>query len=121
METHHFLAFDCGATSGRAMLGTLEGERFSMKEVYRFPNRILEIGGKSCWNVYAIYEHFLACLAQLGREGVRLDCAEPGFLICPHSPCWPPGPELRALQPPSSGRPVWLDSDPSLAAPLLAP
>ena len=73
METHHFLAFDCGATSGRAILGTLGEGRFSMKEVYRFPNRTLEIGGKFYWNVYSIYEHFLACLTQLGREGVRPD------------------------------------------------
>ena len=73
MEVHRFLAFDCGATSGRAILGTLEGERFSMEEVYRFPNRILEIGGKCYWNVYSIYEHFLACLTQLGRDGVRID------------------------------------------------
>ncbi len=73
METHHFLAFDCGATSGRAILGPLEGGRLSMKEVYRFPNRTLEIGGKYYWNVYSIYEHFLECLTRLGREGVRPD------------------------------------------------
>ena len=70
---HNFLAFDCGATSGRAILGTLGEGRFSMKEVYRFPNRTLEIGGKFYWNVYSIYEHFLACLTQLGREGIRPD------------------------------------------------
>ena len=73
MEVHHFLAFDCGATSGRAILGTLEGERFSMEEVYRFPNRTLEIGGKFYWNVYSIYEHFITCLTQLGQKGIRPD------------------------------------------------
>lgn len=67
-------------------------------------------------------EMWLSLSAQgVSGEGVRLDCAEPGLLICPHSPCWPPGPQLRALQPPSSGRPDWLDSDPSLAGPPLAP
>ena len=72
-DKHCFLAFDCGATSGRAVLATFSGGDFSMEEVYRFPNQTLEIGGKYYWNVYSIYEHFVACLTQLGRKGVRLD------------------------------------------------
>ena len=72
MTTRH-LAFDCGATSGRAMLGTFADGEFKMEEVYRFPNQILEIGGKYYWNVYGIYEHLLRCLTELARQGVRLD------------------------------------------------
>ena len=44
-----------------------------MKEVYRFPNQVLEVGRKYYWNVWSIYEHFVTCLRQLGRAGVRLD------------------------------------------------
>ena len=73
MADKRFLAFDCGATSGRAVLATFSGGTFSMEEVYRFPNQPLEIGGKYYWNVYAIYDHFVTCLTQLGRKGVRLD------------------------------------------------
>ena len=72
-DKRSFLAFDCGATSGRAVLATFEGNAFSMEEVYRFPNQTLELGGRFYWNVYSIYEHFLTCLRQLGRQGVRLD------------------------------------------------
>ena len=72
MTTRH-LAFDCGATSGRAMLGTFIDDEFKMEEVYRFPNQILEIGGKYYWNVYGIYEHLLRCLTELARQGVRLE------------------------------------------------
>ena len=46
MEAHHFLAFDLGATSGRAMLGTLTGRGLQLEEVHRFPNRIVEYGGQ---------------------------------------------------------------------------
>ena len=46
MRTYRFLAFDCGATSGRAFLGTFADDSFRMEEVYRFPNQTLEIGGK---------------------------------------------------------------------------
>jgi rhamnulokinase len=72
-DTYRFLAFDCGATSGRAMLGTFSGDDFKMEEVYRFPNQMLELGGAYYWNVYAIYEHILRCLTELARKGVQLD------------------------------------------------
>ena len=72
MTTRH-LAFDCGATSGRAMLGTFSGDDFKMEEVYRFPNPIMELGGAYYWNVYSIYEHILRCLTELARQGVELD------------------------------------------------
>ena len=68
-----FLAFDCGATSGRAVLATFEGGGFSMKEVYRFPSGIIELHGKYYWDILAIYEHFRQCLSQLKQEGVRID------------------------------------------------
>ena len=70
---HHFLAFDCGATSGRAVLATFADGTFRMKEVYRFPSGIVELGGKYYWDVFAIYGHFVKCLSELGREGIRID------------------------------------------------
>ena len=70
---HTFLAFDCGATSGRAVLATFQGESFEMKEVYRFPSGIIELQGKYYWDIVAIYEHFRKCLAQLEQEGVKID------------------------------------------------
>ena len=74
MDKHYrFLAFDCGATSGRAILGTFAEENFRMEEFYRFPNQTLEIGGKYYWNVYGIYEHFLKCLTELGQRHIPLD------------------------------------------------
>ena len=73
MKTYRFLAFDCGATSGRAFLGSFADGSFRMEEVYRFPNQTLEIGGKYYWNVYSIYEHFLKCLTELGKRHIPLD------------------------------------------------
>ena len=72
-EKRTFLAFDCGATSGRALLGRFADGAFSMEEVYRFPNQVLELGGRCYWNVWDIYEHFVTCLRQLGRDGIRPD------------------------------------------------
>ena len=43
-----------------------------MEEVYRFPNQILEIGGKYYWNVYSIYEHIIKCLTDIGKRNIKL-------------------------------------------------
>ena len=72
-DTQRFLAFDCGATSGRAVLATFSDNAFDMKEVYRFPSGIIQLGGKYYWDVLAIYQHFCNCLADLGRQGIVPD------------------------------------------------
>ena len=72
-KEYTFLAFDCGATSGRGVLATLRGGSFSMKEVYRFPSEMKKEGGRMHWDVKAMYKHFVECLTQLGAQGVKLD------------------------------------------------
>ena len=68
-----FLAFDCGATSGRGILARLGGNRFQMEEVCRFPTVIRREGKRMFWDVEAIYGHFVQCLQDLGKQGVHLD------------------------------------------------
>ena len=71
MAKQSFLAFDCGATSGRAVLATFDGDSFSTEEVYRFPSGIIELHGKYYWDIFAIYEHFVKCLSSLESKGIR--------------------------------------------------
>jgi rhamnulokinase len=52
----HVLAFDLGASSGRAMVGTLdrsapEGPVLKLEEVHRFPNEPVRAGGHLYWDV----------------------------------------------------------------------
>lgn len=70
---HNFLAFDCGATSGRAVLATFDGSSFSMKEAGRFPTTILRRDGKLFWDTDSLIHSFEECLCRLGSEGVHLD------------------------------------------------
>ena len=56
MKKHTFLAFDIGATSGRAVLVILINGKFEMREIHRFPNNLLELHGKYYWNIYNLYE-----------------------------------------------------------------
>ena len=60
MKRYTFLAFDCGATSGRGILATLDGSSFTMKEVYRFPSEIKREGSRMYWDVNAMYRHLIA-------------------------------------------------------------
>ena len=37
----YFFAVDLGATSGRTIIGTLEGSKFNLEELTRFNNNLL--------------------------------------------------------------------------------
>ena len=38
------LAFDLGATSGRAVIGHFSGEKLTLEEIHRFPNTPVPLG-----------------------------------------------------------------------------
>lgn len=69
----NFLAFDCGATSGRGILARFDGKSLSMEEVCRFPSEMKKADGRMYWDVHAMYGHFVECLKQLGTSGIKLD------------------------------------------------
>ena len=59
MSEHRFLAFDLGAESGRAVVGTLEGGVLSLEEIHRFPNEPVEVCGTLHWDVLGLYNSVL--------------------------------------------------------------
>jgi len=66
-----YLAFDLGASSGRAILGTLEGGRLRAEELHRFPNEMVDLNGRLCWNVVSLFEEVKAGLRASARAGHR--------------------------------------------------
>jgi rhamnulokinase len=52
----HFLAFDLGAESGRAMLGRLRGGVVDMQEVHRFANDAVRQNGSLQWDILRIWQ-----------------------------------------------------------------
>ncbi len=72
-NNHNFLAFDLGAGSGRAMLGTLAQDRLELRELHRFPNRILERNGGLFWNLPGLFEEIKKGLQASMGTGVSLD------------------------------------------------
>lgn len=64
-----FLAFDIGASSGRAVVGQVDADarRFEIHEVYRFTNGAIRLGNSDHWNAVALYEHVLEGLRAAKR------------------------------------------------------
>jgi len=68
MKLNYFLAFDIGATSGRTILAKLENQKLTLKELTRFPNKIINVQGKCYWDIYQLFEAL--------KEGLRAASAE---------------------------------------------
>lgn len=49
------LAIDFGASSGRAILGTFDGEKISLNEIHRFSNDPVSINGTVYWDVQRLF------------------------------------------------------------------
>ena len=73
MKIYNFLAFDIGATSGRAVLATFRNAKFETREISRFPNELLDMNGKLYWDVYAIFKSLKEALRICAGEGIRPD------------------------------------------------
>ena len=63
MPEHHFLAFDFGAESGRAILGTLlKRETLVLKEIHRFSTGQISVNKHYYWNIFRFYEEVVKAL-----------------------------------------------------------
>ena len=75
MKVNYFIAFDLGATSGRTILGKLEGEKLALEEITRFPNQMLQWNGHFYWNIYSLYENLKKGFVEVARKGVPVTSA----------------------------------------------
>jgi len=61
--TEKFIAFDLGAESARAIVGTLFSNKYlEITELHRFPNSIVDIEGNLYWDVHRLYTEMLKSL-----------------------------------------------------------
>ena len=70
---NNYLAIDIGATSGRAILGVLEGGRLTTEEIARFPNRIIRENGHWMWDMQALYDAIIAALKTVAERKIEID------------------------------------------------
>src|SRR3712207_5723999 len=64
---------DLGAESGRAVLGRFEGERMTLEEVHRFPNRPVRLPDGLHWDVLRIIGEIKEGLAKAARSPERIE------------------------------------------------
>lgn len=62
------LAIDIGASGGRALLGDFSGEKIELRELYRFPNGMIDIGGHKHWKILQLLDEVKQCLRAAGPD-----------------------------------------------------
>lgn len=55
MDKIRKLAFDFGASNGRAILGTFDGNRIVTEEIHRFPNDPVIIRDRFYWDIVRLF------------------------------------------------------------------
>ena len=71
----NLLAFDLGASNGRAILGQFDGEKLTMRELHRFENNYIEMNGVFYWDLPYLYNQLkLGLLAFKQADVGELDC-----------------------------------------------
>ncbi len=71
MKTNQILAFDFGASSGRAMLSKIENGKMIIKEIHRFSNDPVLVSGHLYWDILRLFHEI--------KQGISKAVAEGGF------------------------------------------
>ncbi len=72
-EMKNYFAVDLGATSGRTILATFDEGRLQMKEVTRFANPMIPLGGHLYWDIAGLYNEVLRGLREVADKGIAID------------------------------------------------
>ena len=74
-KIYKFLAFDFGASSGRAMLAKFDGEKITLEEKHRFSNDPVNINGDLHWDVLRLFFEIKQGILKCANSGDRdIDC-----------------------------------------------
>jgi len=63
------LAIDLGASSGRGIVGTYDGDKITLSEVHRFSNDPLQIGGSYFWDTLRLLHEIKAAILKCSKNG----------------------------------------------------
>lgn len=72
MKTTNYLAVDLGATSGRVVLSSFDGEKIVMRELTRFRNPMIPMNGHLFWDLPALYYEILLGLRKVAEEKTEI-------------------------------------------------
>ncbi|MDD2970695.1 MAG: rhamnulokinase [Lachnospiraceae bacterium] len=63
------LAFDYGASSGRAIIGTFDGNTISLEEIHRFANEPVTVNGTMYWDILRLFHELKQGLLKAKHKG----------------------------------------------------
>ena len=66
---HRMLAVDLGAETGRAIVGTFDGERLSVQEIHRFANEPVRLGSSLVWDFPRLFHETLTAVGRAAAGG----------------------------------------------------
>ena len=69
MKTKKYLAIDLGASSGRGIVGSFDGEKLSLRENCRFANEPVNIGDRLYWDILRIFHEIKNSIRQTIYDG----------------------------------------------------
>ena len=68
-KVRNMIAFDLGASNGRAILGQFDGEKITMRELHRFENNYIEMNGVYYWDTPYLYKQLKQGLLAFQQGG----------------------------------------------------
>ena len=74
MSSLHFMAFDLGASNGRGIVGSFDGERVTLHEAHRFENNFYDDGDVARWDTGSLLENLKASFVKAKAQGLSADC-----------------------------------------------
>ncbi|MCA0754730.1 rhamnulokinase [Paenibacillus sp. N4] len=67
------LAYDLGASSGRALLGRLNNGKIEVEELHRFSNDPVQVGDRLHWDILRLLHELKQGLLKVKHRGIKLD------------------------------------------------
>ena len=69
MAKLNMLAIDLGASSGRGIVGSFDGEKLSLRENHRFSNDTVIANGRMYWDILRIYHEIKQSITKTVLDG----------------------------------------------------
>ena len=68
-----YLAVDLGATSGRTILASYDGNKVDMRELTRFKHPMIPLGGHLFWDLPYLYNEIVKAITMTVKEGIKIE------------------------------------------------
>jgi rhamnulokinase len=92
-DTTNVLAVDLGASSGRVMVGRWDGQRFTLRELHRFPNGPVAVRGHLHWDVLRLWQEITTGITRYAAQddtrlaGIGIDTWAVDFALLDRAGC----------------------------------